>query len=109
MGVRGRLSEDGNIRSGVSMMMYPYLTMGDDIEVVHSELIHDKGIDKVFVHFERLTEDGFDSARCELPSYTWTEWEGHFSTDELAEFEAFLSNNAHLIYRYAASGGVKVA
>ncbi len=91
------------------MMMYPYLTMDDDIEVVHSELIHDRGIDKVFVHFERPTEDGFDSARCELPSYTWTEWEGHFSMDELSEFEAFLSNNAYLIYRYAASGGVKVA
>ncbi|WP_342590847.1 hypothetical protein [Olsenella profusa] len=94
---------------GVVAMTYPYLTMADNVEVVHSELIHDNGVDKVFVHFERPTGDGFDSARCELPLYMWTEWEGHFIAEGHAEFGAFLSDNARLIYRYAPNGGVKVA
>ena len=51
-------------------MMYPYMTFADGTEVVHSQLIHEDGIDKVLVHFERPTDTGFDSARCELPSYT---------------------------------------
>ena len=90
-------------------MMYPYITFGDGTEVVHSQIIHDSGADKVLVHFERPREDGFDSARCELPSYTWIDWEGHFTQQEKAFFEEFLRNNAHLLYRYAASGGVQVA
>ncbi len=90
-------------------MMYPYMTLGDGTEVVHSQIIEKGGVDTVLVHFERPTEDGFDSARCELPSYIWTSWEGRFSDDELASFVEYLRNNAHLIYRYAASGGVKVA
>lgn len=83
-------------------MMYPYMTLGDGTEVVHSELIDEQGTEKVFVHFERPTDSGFDSARCELPSYTWTEWEGHFSDAEKHDFEEFLGSNAHLLYRYAA-------
>ena len=71
--------------------------------------MHTGDVDEVLVHFERPTENGFDSARCKLPSYTWTDWEGHFSTGEKKEFERFLHANAHLIYRYAASGGVRVA
>ena len=90
-------------------MMYPYMTFGDGTEVVHSGLITDGGVEKVLVHFERPTVDGFDSARCEFPSYVWTDWEGHFTQAEKHTFENFLSNNAHLLYRYAASGGAKVA
>lgn len=90
-------------------MMYPYLTFEDGTKVVHSELLEDDENAKVIVHFERPNADGFDSARCELPSYTWTNWEGQFSDDEIADFESFLQNNAHLIFRYAATGGVRVA
>ncbi|MEY8436294.1 hypothetical protein AAK967_00895 [Atopobiaceae bacterium 24-176] len=90
-------------------MLYPYMVLGDDIQVCHSELIEDGDTKKVLVHFERPTEDGFDSARCELPSYTWTPWEGSFSQAELAEFEEFLQANAHLIYEFAQSGGLKIA
>lgn len=90
-------------------MMYPYLTFGDGTEVVHSQLLHEDGTAKVLVHFERPTQHGFDSARCELPSYTWTPWEGSFSPDELARFTTFLENNAHLLYRYAASEGLHIA
>lgn len=47
--------------------MYPYMTFEDGTEVVHSDLITDGDIEKVVVHFERPTAEGFDSARCELP------------------------------------------
>lgn len=89
--------------------MHPYLTFDDGTEVVHSDIIHKDGVDKVLVHFERPTENGFDSIRCELPSYTWTPWEGHFTQDELEFFDKFVHENAHLLYKYASQGGIKVA
>ena len=52
-------------------MMYLYQTLPDETEIVHSHLIIEDGVQKVIVHFERPTEDGFDSARCSLPEYTW--------------------------------------
>lgn len=90
-------------------MMYPYLTFEDGTEVVHSDLVDENGVDTVFVHFERPSETGFDSARCRLPDYQWTPWEGSFSESELSSFEEFMRNNAHLLYRFAREGGMKVA
>ena len=89
-------------------MMYPYMTLSDETEIVHSQLIEDKGIKKVIVNFERATDNGFDSARCELPEYKWTEKEG-YSDEEIAFFEKLLHSNAHLLYKYAANGGIKIA
>ena len=71
-------------------MMYPYMTLDDETEIVHSQLIEDEnGKQKVIVNFERPTETGFDSARCELPDYTWTEREG-YSDEEISMFEKLL-------------------
>ena len=89
-------------------MMYPYMTLSDETEIVHSQLIEDKGIKKVIVNFERPTDNGFDSARCELPEYKWIEKEG-YSDEEIAFFEKLLHSNAHLLYKYAANGGIKIA
>ncbi len=89
-------------------MMYPYMTLSDETEIVHSQLIEDKGIKKVIVNFERPTDNGFDSARCELPEYKWTEKE-EYSDEEIAFFEKLLHSNAHLLYKYAANGGIKIA
>ena len=89
-------------------MMYPYMTLSDETEIVHSQLIEDKGIKKVIVNFARPTDNGFDSARCELPEYKWTEKEG-YSDEEIAFFEKLLHSNAHLLYKYAANGGIKIA
>ena len=63
---------------------------------------------KVIVNFERPTENGFDSARCELPDYKWTEREG-YSDEEIAMFEKLLHTNAHLLYKYAENGGIQIA
>jgi len=89
-------------------MMYPYMTLADETEIVHSHLITENGISKVIVNFERPTEDGFDSARCVLPEYEWTESKG-FSVDEISFFTELLHSNAHLLFRYAANGGIKIA
>ena len=89
-------------------MMYPYMILGDGTSIVHSHLIEENGVRKVIVHFERPTEEGFDDARCELPSYHWSQISG-FSEREIQMFEKLLESNAHLIYRYAVSGGIRIA
>ena len=89
-------------------MMYPYLTLGDGTEIVHSHLIEEDGVKKVIVHFERPTENGFDDARCVLPEYKWTEIKG-FTPLEIDRFRKLLMSNAHLIFRYAAEGGIRIA
>ena len=83
-------------------MMYPYMTLADETEIVHSQIVEKDGMKKVIVNFERPTEDGFDSARCELPDYKWTD-------EEIAMFEELLHSNAHLLYRYAENGGIQIA
>lgn len=90
-------------------MMYPYMTLEDGTEVVHSELKEKDGRETVLVHFERPSEAGFDSARCELPGYVWTPWEGSFSPEEYSALTRYLEANAHLIYRFARTGGALVA
>lgn len=89
-------------------MMYPYMVLADETEIVHSHIIEENGKRKIFVHFERPTEEGFDSARCELPDYKWVFIEG-YSDDEISFFEQLLHSNAHLFYKYAENGGVQIA
>lgn len=89
-------------------MMYAYMTLSDETEIVHSQIIEEDGLEKVIVHFERPTENGFDSARCILPNYDWVMIEG-YSEQEIAFFEELLLNNAHLLYKYAKSGGIRIA
>lgn len=89
-------------------MMYPYMTLADETEVLHSQIIEESNVQKVIVHFERPTEDGFHSARCELPTYKWISQEG-YSKEEIAMFEQLLRSNAHLLYKYAANGGIQIA
>lgn len=89
-------------------MMYPFMTLGDETEIVHSQIIEENEVKKVIVAFERPTNDGFDTARCELPTYNWQYIKG-YSENEIADFTEFLQHNAHLIYRYAEIGGVNIA
>jgi hypothetical protein len=88
--------------------MYPYMVLADETEIVHSQIIEADGKKKVIVNFERPTENGFDSARCELPDYRWTAREG-YTDNEIALFEELLQNNAHLLYKYAENGGIQIA
>ncbi len=89
-------------------MMYPYMTLADETEIVHSQLLEKDGQKKVIVNFERPAENGFDSARCELPDYKWLERIG-YSDEEISMFEELLHSNAHLLYKYAENGGIQIA
>lgn len=87
-------------------MMYPYITLADETEITHSQLIEKEGVETVEVHFERATEHGFDSARCVLPTYEWKFKDG-FSAKEIGFFEELLRQNAHLLYRCARQGEIR--
>lgn len=89
-------------------MLYPYITFADETEVLHSQVIERDGKQIIEVHFERPTDTGFDSARCVLPDYHWIKKDG-YSSSEMANFEEFLHNNAHLFYKYAANVGISIA
>lgn len=89
-------------------MIYSYMTLADNTEIVHTQVFEEDGVQKVEVHFERPNADGFDTARCQLPSYTWLIREG-FTEEEMALFDKLMHTNAHLFYKYGANGGVQIA
>lgn len=90
--------------------MYAYMTLADGTEIVHSQLIEDEtsGYKKVVPPFEKAVDDGFLEARCELPTYKWLYRRG-FCDEQIAFFVKLLENNAHLLYKYAAEGGIRLA
>ncbi|MCL1806734.1 MAG: hypothetical protein FWG31_03425 [Oscillospiraceae bacterium] len=89
-------------------MMYPYTELPDETLITHSHLKEENGVKIVDVHFERPSDNCFDSARCRLPSYEWIIRDG-YSDDEIAMFEHLLRDGAHIFYKYAAIGGASVA
>lgn len=55
-------------------MMYPFMTLDDNTEIVHSEMQPDH---RVKVYIEKPDEkDCFHSAVCYLPDYTWEDVSG---------------------------------
>lgn len=89
-------------------MMYPYMTLADGTEIIHSNILEKNNEKTVEVHFERPIEGGFDSARCSLPSYEWIIRDG-YSDEEIKMFEEMLRRGAHLFFRYAETGGANIA
>ena len=82
-------------------MMYPFLQLEDNTEIVHSEILESE---RVKVYIEKPVEGGFHSAKCYLPSYEWSEIEG-FSKSEIDKYQEILESTAHLIIRFASDGG----
>lgn len=83
-------------------MMYPFMTLDDETEIVHSELLCDNTV-KVYV--EKPDEkDGFHSAICTLPKYKWSEIHG-FSESELKKYQKLIESVAHLIIEFSQTGG----
>lgn len=83
-------------------MMYPYLTLDEDTEIVHSDMDAD-GCVKVYI--EKADEqDGFHSAYCILPSYEWKEIVG-FSDEEIQVYQHIIEKNAHMILELSQLGG----
>ena len=75
-------------------MMYPFMTLEDNTEIVHSNMLDDR---RVKVYIERPdAELGFRHATCFIPGYTWEDIEG-FTETEIAEFQEIIESTAHLI------------
>ena len=77
-------------------MMYPFMVLDDNKEVVHSDAYIDNGVETVKVYFEQPVYGGFHSAECYLPSYTWKNIDG-FSSAEISKYEDFLKSVAQSI------------
>ena len=90
-------------------MMYPYVKYSDETEVVFSNIYIENDIECIDVHFERPTENGFDSVRIQLPTYKVKIWEGNYSEKEIEFFKQVVQNSADLFYKYAKKGGLKIA
>lgn len=87
-------------------MMYPFLTLDDGTEIVHSEMSPDG---KVKVYMERPDKkDCFHHAACYLPGYRWEDIFG-FSEGEIARFQEVIESTAHLILQFSKEGGFENA
>ena len=85
-------------------MLYPFLTLNDNTEIVHSGTLQKDGKEQVEVRIEKPVYGGFHSATCWLPDYKWEDIEGYSDT-EMAYFKQLIRNNAHLIIEFSQEGG----
>ena len=83
-------------------MMYPFMTLDDGTEIVHSETLPDG---RVKVYIEKPDEkDCFHHATCFLPRYEWQDIFG-FSEAEMDRYQDEMERTAHIILRLANEGG----
>ena len=87
-------------------MMYPFMTLDDQTEIVHSEKLADG---QVKVYIEKPDEkDCFHHATCYLPGYRWEDIFG-FTEKEMDRYQDIVESTAHLILRFAEEGGIEYA
>lgn len=87
-------------------MMYPFLTLDDETEIVHSDMMPDG---KVKVYIEKPDEkDCFHHATCYLPDYLIQDVFG-FSDEEMQRYLKIIQDSAHLILEFSRSGGFENA
>ena len=85
-------------------MMYPFLTLDDNTEIVHSEMLADG---RVKVYIEKPDEkDCFHHATCYLPDHDWVDISG-FTTIEIEKYKEIIESTAHLIMEFSKEGGVE--
>ena len=87
-------------------MMYPFMTLNDETEIVHSEM-KENGTVKVYI--ERPDEQyGFKHATCWLYQYRWEDIY-HFTQEEIKQLEEIIRSTAHLIIEFSREGGFENA
>ena len=77
--------------------MWGYVQFPDETQIAYSDTREDG---TVLIAIERPRDWGFDSARCVLPSYCWSDVDG-FADEELQGFNVFLRDNTPLIFDLA--------
>lgn len=82
-------------------MMYPFMTLEDNTEIVHSEQLENG---EVKVYIETPDEkDGFHNMTCYLPSYR-VEING-YSKEEVNYYMDIIKSTAHLLIEFSREGG----
>ena len=89
-------------------MLYPFMTLPDETEIVHSEILLKNNKENVKVYIERPIDGGFASATCWLPEYKWENING-FSTEDIDYFSEIIHSGTHLLFEFARSGGFENA
>lgn len=87
-------------------MMYPFLQIDGDTEIVHSDMLPNGEV-KVYVEKPDAV-DGFHHASCFLPPYRWEDVDG-FTAEEIARYQEVIESTAHLIMEFAQQGGFENA
>jgi len=83
--------------------LYPYMTLGDDIEITQTPLDNNG---TTIMHVEIPDEViGFKVIDISIPGYTVKAGKG-VTSEEIKFFKQFALNNAHLLLRYGAVGGI---
>ena len=83
-------------------MMYPFMTLNDNTEIVHSEMKNDK----VKVYIETPDEKlCFKHATCWLPEYKWEDIFG-YTDEEINYLKDLVNSEAHLIIEFSQTGGL---
>jgi len=87
-------------------MMYPFLTLDDETEITHSDLLAG---DRVKVYIEKPDEkDCFHHMTCYLPDYSVEDVFG-FSGKEQEKYMEIIRSTAHLILEFSQTGGFNYA
>lgn len=87
-------------------MMYPLMTLNDETEIVHSDMLDDG---EVKVYIEKPDEKyGFRHATCWLPEYRWEDIY-QFSESDIEQLEEIIRSMAHLIIEFSQEGGFENA
>ena len=87
-------------------MMYPFMTLDDGAEIVHSEKKPDGSV-KVYVE-KPDAKDCFHHMTCYLPGYKIEEVYG-LSEMEMERYLEVIRSTAHLIMEFVANGGFENA
>ena len=87
-------------------MMYKFLTLNDNTEIVHSDMSSDGSV-KVYIE-KPDPELCFKHASCYLPSYEWEDIEG-FTEEDIEKLQTIISSTAHLIMEFSRNGGFENA
>ena len=87
-------------------MMYPFLQIDGETEIVHSEMFPNGEV-KVYIE-KPDARDGFHHASCFLPGYRWEDIQG-FTPEEIARYQEVIESTAHLILEFSKQGGFENA
>ncbi len=87
-------------------MVYPFMTLDDNTEIVHSEILPNN---KVKVYIEKPDEnDCFHHMTCYLPGYELEDIYG-FSENDVNKYLEIIRSTSHLILEFAKDGGFENA